>query len=241
MTRCRQAVILAAGRGSRLAPLTDDRPKCLVEIRGRPLLDLVLDSMASAGIAEVVLVLGYRADSMRSHLASRTGPPDLVLVDNPRWRDGQNIMSLHLVRDLVAPPFLLVDGDVWLRGSLLSRIMQPDRMALASLRPEMSGTMALVSGDRVVGIRRDGDMKTVNAASFSATWWNSWFAPALDRLVSSGHTGEFYEAAIADALASGAPPLEAVIAAPVDWFEIDTVADLAAAHTVVASAAAQVA
>jgi mannose-1-phosphate guanylyltransferase len=70
-----KAVLLAAGTGSRLRPLTDTVPKCLVPVGGRPMLDIWLDAFARSGVDEVLVNLHYLADIVRAHLAARSGPP----------------------------------------------------------------------------------------------------------------------------------------------------------------------
>ena len=62
-----KAVILAAGMGTRLSPLTNSRPKCLVEVHGKSILQHQLESLAKAGVAECVLVTGYLSDQLRAH------------------------------------------------------------------------------------------------------------------------------------------------------------------------------
>jgi choline kinase len=233
---CRQAVILAAGRGSRLAPLTDERPKCLVEVAGRPLIDALMVSLAAADIREVLVVVGYRADAIRRHFASAPSAIPAVLIENPGYLAANNAVSLWTARELLRPPFLLVEGDVWLDPRVVARLVEPDRMAVAASRWSATGTYATVAGTRVTGLdlapagRAAGSFKTVNAASFSARWWSEWFRPALERLVATGTGEEFYEVAIAAALAGGAPPLECVPVGDDEWFEIDTPDDLVRAH-----------
>ena len=65
------AVLLAAGEGTRLHPYTIDRPKCLVEVAGRPLLDRTLSALEAVGVEELVLVTGYREDVLRAFLERR--------------------------------------------------------------------------------------------------------------------------------------------------------------------------
>jgi mannose-1-phosphate guanylyltransferase len=70
-----RAFLLAAGIGSRLRPITDTIPKCMVPIDGRPMLDIWLDSLADSGVDEVLVNLHYLPDVVRRHLDQRTGPP----------------------------------------------------------------------------------------------------------------------------------------------------------------------
>ena len=78
-----KAFLLAAGIGSRLRPITDKTPKCMLVIDDRPLLDIWLDAFARAGIDEVLVNLHHLPDVVRDHLAARTGPPAVRLVFEP--------------------------------------------------------------------------------------------------------------------------------------------------------------
>ena len=76
-----KAMVLAAGLGTRMRPLTDDRPKALVEVAGRPLIDHMLDRLADAGVERAVVNLHAFADRLEAHLRRRSGPPALAFSD----------------------------------------------------------------------------------------------------------------------------------------------------------------
>ena len=78
-----KAFLLAAGLGTRLRPLTDHLPKCLVPVRGRALLDIWLDAFAAAGVEEVVVNLHHLPEQVLEHLARREGPPTVHTVSEP--------------------------------------------------------------------------------------------------------------------------------------------------------------
>ena len=81
-----RAIILAAGRGSRMNDLTDDRPKCLVELRGKPLLEWQLAAIREAGITEIAIVTGYKRELLARY--------ELTEFHNPRWAETQMLSSL---------------------------------------------------------------------------------------------------------------------------------------------------
>lgn len=86
-----KAIILAAGRGSRLKEMTAERPKCLVEIDGQTLLDRQLKALYQAGISEIGIVRGYMADKISVDGAT--------YFENPRWEDTQMVRSLMCAQD----------------------------------------------------------------------------------------------------------------------------------------------
>lgn len=101
-----KAIILAAGRGSRMKNLTDDRPKCLTEVQGRPLLDWQLDALSAAGVSEIAIVTGYKRE-----LLSDRG---LVEFHNPRWAETNMVSSLACAESwLQAGPCIVSYSDIF--------------------------------------------------------------------------------------------------------------------------------
>ena len=113
--RVRDAVVLVAGRGSRLAPLTDTMPKCLIEIDGMSLIERMLRQLADAGVHRAWLATGYRADDIANALEGVDGLPELHIVANPTWNQYNNAESVRCAMAAMpdARAFLLVDGDVY--------------------------------------------------------------------------------------------------------------------------------
>jgi mannose-1-phosphate guanylyltransferase len=79
-----KAFLLAAGLGTRLRPITDTLPKCLVQVGGRPLLDIWLDALAAAGVDEVLLNTHHLAELVQAHVSRRSGPPVVRLTHEPQ-------------------------------------------------------------------------------------------------------------------------------------------------------------
>src|SRR2546425_13299746 len=81
MSRLKTAMVLAAGLGTRMRPLTDDRPKALVEVAGKPLIDHMLDRLADVGVERAVVNVHYFADRLEAHVRARGGPPEILISD----------------------------------------------------------------------------------------------------------------------------------------------------------------
>src|SRR5690242_20625303 len=117
----RAAVILAAGVGSRLRPLTDDRPKALVEVSGATILGRAVQALVAHGIERLVVATGYREDAIVAALAG-VGL-DVVYRRNPDYETTQNSVSLARCRDVLAgAAFFKLDGDLLFDSAILKRL-----------------------------------------------------------------------------------------------------------------------
>ena len=110
--RVTRAVILAAGRGSRLAPLTDRVPKPLVPVNGRPIIATILDALNAAGISSITIVRGYCGEAFDMLHAQY---PHLTYIDNPDWETANNISSVVLAgrAGLLADSYV-IEGDLYI-------------------------------------------------------------------------------------------------------------------------------
>ena len=118
-----KAIILSAGQGSRLGPMTATRPKCLIEFAGRSLLDRQLDTLVACGIDEAVVVTGFRDEQIRASLARRTGGPRVRTIFNPFYQVADNLGSLFIAREELAGDVLVWNGDTLVSDSLMARVV----------------------------------------------------------------------------------------------------------------------
>ena len=113
----RSAMVLAAGLGVRMRPLTDTTPKPLVQVAGKALIDHVLDRLADAEVTHAVVNVHYRAESLRRHLAGRTRPA-IAISDESGLLLGTGGGIRKALSELGAAPFFLVNSDtVWIDGA----------------------------------------------------------------------------------------------------------------------------
>jgi choline kinase len=112
-----RGIILAAGRGSRLQSLTEDRPKCLVELRGKPLLQWQIDAMRAAGLSRLAAVRGYRGDMLEGF--------GLTLFDNERWRETNMVRSLTLAGEwLEREPCIVSYSDIFYPPDAVAALLE---------------------------------------------------------------------------------------------------------------------
>ena len=153
-----KAFLLAAGLGSRLRPITDVTPKCMVMIDGRPLLDIWLDAFVSARVDEVLINLHHLPDEVTRHLASRVGPPTVNAVFEPELLGSAGTLraNRHWVAGedmfLVCYADNLTDFDL---GSLVDTHTRHDWAATLTVfhsdRPAAGGVVELDESGMVIG------------------------------------------------------------------------------------------
>ncbi len=120
-----RAIILSAGQGSRLLPLTEDRPKCLIDFNGRTLLGWQLDVLIANGVTNIHIVTGFRADMIDAELAGRSDPDGIEIgtVFNPFYNVADNLGSVWLARHLMDRDFLILNGDTLVSKALVADVL----------------------------------------------------------------------------------------------------------------------
>ncbi len=118
-----KAIILSAGRGSRLLPLTETRPKCLLPIGDTTVLGRQLDTLEAGGVTEAVIVTGFMAALVEEEAANRTGPMKVTTSYNPFYQIADNLASCWMVRDHMTSDFLLINGDTLFEQALLNDVL----------------------------------------------------------------------------------------------------------------------
>lgn len=241
MTTTRTAVILVAGVGSRLRPLTDDRPKALVEVGGETILGRALRLLGEHGVTRAVLATGYREDSVVRALAGLR--MDCVFCRNDRFDSTQNSVSLALCRQAVGEEaFFKLDGDVLFQREVLTRLDAcPAELAVAVDRTRRTDAEAmklrLGEGMRIAelgkGLSLDAAAgESIGIERLAASACRPLF-DALDRAVAAGRTGLYYEDVYSELIGQGRLAAEAVDTGDLPWTEVDDRADLARAEELV--------
>ena len=233
----RTALLLAAGTGSRLSPLTDSTPKCLVEVNGIPILERLIRSLRSHGFKRLVVVVGHLSEVIQDYLGSRYADIEITYIASPRYKTTNNIYSLWLAGKVIDEPFLLIESDLVFQPTLLKPMLQPDRIAVSKLLPWMNGTTVTLNERHqldafwlgTVNRNEACHFKTVNIYSFSrSTWQLIW--ERLDRHISANKVKGYYESVFAEMVAEENLTFAPVFFDADRWYEIDTLEDLSAAE-----------
>lgn len=158
-----KAIIIGAGRGRRLGPLTEDVPKPLVPIVGRPMLESVLDALAAGGLSrdDTVFIRGYRGDVIEARY------PELTYVANENWANNNILFSLLCAREHMDSGFVSTYADIVYRPEAIERVVaSPHDITLVcdtdwrrryvkrSEHPESDAEKLRAEGDRVTEISR---------------------------------------------------------------------------------------
>lgn len=126
------AIILSAGQGKRLLPLTESRPKCLLPFHGRTVLEWQIAALAANGIRHVTVVTGFHADAIDATLARRPADGvDVETVYNPFYEVADNLGSCYIARAaMLQGPFMIVNGDTLFHPALLARAKEQATKAI---------------------------------------------------------------------------------------------------------------
>jgi choline kinase len=232
-----KAVVLAAGVGSRLRPLTDTTPKGLVPVGGRPILDHALEAFALAGVSEVIVVTGHLHDQIAAYAAKAKVPCRVIF--NPRFDTANNYYSL-----LVAEPalrgeaFVKVDSDLVFRPAVLDRMLAAEGDLCLAVdtgvtlgHEEMK--VRLDAQGRVNGVSKQLPPAECVGESIGMEKVSAALAPQLfdmlRQLDAEGFTNAYYEDAYDRLARTGTVNLRTVDVTGLPWSEVDDAADLARA------------
>jgi choline kinase len=211
-----------------------------VEVGGQPILLRALQALATQGVEEVVIVVGYKADVIRRRIGNCFAGMDILYVDAPRYATTNNICSLWDAREYCDEDVLLVEGDVVFDASVVASLLteQGSSLAVAPFQPSFSGTAVRLDREGRVkefALKADqGDQfdtvdafKTVNIYLLREPLLRSQLLPRLCRQVERGHLGDYYESILRDLVADGSiADLVAVDVSGSRWYEVDDHRDL---------------
>jgi len=243
------AVILVAGIGSRLRPITDDRPKALVDLGGETILGRAVRLLVSYGVRKIVLATGYREDAVKTAMHGVSAAVSVEYCRNPEFDRTQNSVSLALCRDAVGTDaFFKLDGDVVFQRQVLERLdASSAELAVAvdggrTVDAEAMKVTLPLAGSATIGAFGKGIPLSQSAGeSIGIERISSRFAAplfeALQSAVVAGETNLYYEDVYSRLIAAGALQAEAVAVADLPWTEVDDFSDLERARELVAGGA----
>lgn len=234
-----QAIILAAGKGTRLGSYTKENTKCMLEVNGERLIDLSLKNLSAVGVTEVALVVGYQKDNLIEYLGNKKFGINITYIDNPIFETTNNIYSLYLAREyLKKEDTLLLESDLIYDLSILKGLIADKRPSLAVVdkyQAWMDGTVVKLDNNLKITnfipkaffdfAEISRYYKTVNIYKFSKRFSRKTYVPFLEAYSTALGNNEYYEQVLRVVLELENQELEAYPLKGERWYEIDDVQD----------------
>jgi len=178
-----KAIITAAGQGKRLRPYTDDRPKSIVELGGRPMILYTLDILSACGIKEAVIVIGYHAEKYREMIGDSYKDVKITYVENKDFATTDNMTSLWMARGHIDKGYVFFNADVLVEKQILKNLLDNPHENVCVIDDGLSklsktGMLMKVENDKIVSLGRglpDGNARAIGMYKYSAEGANAYF------------------------------------------------------------------
>jgi choline kinase len=230
-----RAIILAAGQGKRLLPLTEERPKSLLELSGRSLLAWQLIRLQAAGVSDVVIVTGFRADAVQAEIDQLDLKIPVRLLFNPFYAVADNTASCWVARDAFAGHVMLLNGDTLFGPGIAERLIAaPEAEITVTVDRKASydadDMKVLTNGDRLSAIGKTieaYDAESIGFLRFSPVGADRFRAGVEQALRRPEGLKRWYLSVIDELARTGADVRVASIEG-LDWGEMDFPQDVEA-------------
>lgn len=241
-----KAVILSAGQGKRLLPLTADCPKCILPVRGQSLIEWQIDELAKCGIDQVTVVLGFRADKVERILHERYGSDRVKTIYNAAYAVSDNLVSCWAAHDEMRSDFVLLNGDTLFEAAVMQRLLdsheRPVTVAISHKSDYDADDMKVeLDGCRLVRIGKDLLPDQVDGESIGMILFRGQgprsFHIALEKALRTSSAQKKWYLSVIDEMARSMPVWTCSMKG-LQWCEVDYPADLKLAEKVVSACGA---
>jgi len=248
-----QALILAAGTGSRLGKYTKENTKCMLEVNGETLISQALNKLNNVGITKLILVVGYQKDNLMKHVGKKYKNINIEYIENPIFDTTNNIYSLFLAKDKLAEDdTILLESDLLFEESILEKLLDDKRKSLAVVdkyQSWMDGTSVTIDDeDNILNFFSKKSFrfenvsdyyKTVNIYKFSKEFSNKIYIPFLEAYSKAMGDNEYYESVLRVLTILDRHELRALRLDGEKWYEIDDIQDKHNAEIIFSESSAQ--
>ena len=246
MNRADTAIILAAGRGSRLKELSLEQPKPMTEVNNVSIISNLINQIIQNGITNIVVVVGYLADKLKEHILEKfPTQANFIFVENKIFDKTNNIYSLFLAEQHMHKGFYLFEADVFCEDKIMESFFNnenSDIILVDKYTSEMNGTVIrfdkeyMVKGmylnkDQDIGFNHLDTYKTINFYRIGSDFVKNFFLKKLQAHIKGEDVNSYYEQIIKEAIDKGYK-FQCQVAASHNWWEIDTVEDLDKAESI---------
>ncbi len=244
----RKAMILVAGMGTRLKPLTLQNHKCLTEVNGVPILENALMHLSMEGISQVVLVVGYLKEQIRDRIGSHFADISVIYAENTIYDQTNTVYSLKKGLEVLTDcdELLLLEGDVFFRREILDDLIAMEASNATVLEPYndlLDGTFAELDAQGCVvdwmhkSMRpEDYDVsdkyKTVNIHKFSSAFIKDYLCPAMEEIEKERGIKQPLENVMQILVRKNPRLIKGLVLNGQKWFEIDDQHDLEIAEKI---------
>lgn len=227
-----KAIILTAGVGSRIRPLTDNTPKCLLQVAGQPILKRMIDNLKAVGLNEFIVITGYMADTVQKYIKDNYPDLNVTFIHNDRYEETNTGYSLFLTRDAVGDDsFVKLDGDVVFEAAVIERLIKdPNENCLAidkNIHLDKEEVKAQIGeGNQILKVGKTLDARMAHGESIGiekvGKETGKVFYEILQRdVVEKEKWQEYYDDSYTTLVEEG-HPFYAVDISGLKWVEIDT-------------------
>ena len=236
-----KAVILAAGIASRLRPLTDDTPKCLLKVGEKSILELTIDNIIANNIDDVIIVTGYLEEKIKNFVSKKYQDLKVTYIYNEVYGSTNNIYSLWLTKEsLLGDEMLLMDSDIIFDKEIITKLLSSEyESCLALKKHHVQDEEIKVKVDengRVLEIGKEVKLQdaigeSIGIEKFGVETLKQLFIIIERKIVVEKNVNQFYEAAFQELADKGAN-IYTVDTTDYICMEIDTAADLESARLI---------
>lgn len=199
-----QAIILAAGISKRLRPLTDNTPKCLLELGSRNLLHRTMDNVIANGINDFIFVTGYLEHMIKDYVETEFPDIKKTFITNTGYAENNNSYSLWMTKDFVKSDILLLDSDILFDEKIIGKLLNSDKENCLAVNfthelDEEQIKVILDSSNKVLEIGKEISIsrsagESIGIERFSSYFMKELFAILDRKIVKQNIVNEFYEA-----------------------------------------------
>ena len=242
-----KAIILSAGQGRRLLPYTKSTPKCLLELSEKPFIEYQIDTLLQLGVNEIVVVVGYAANTVKQVLQERYDSNQVRTLYNPFYEVADNLASCWMAREELHGEFMILNGDTLFEAAIIEKLINANDYPITLASDEKAvydeDDMKIAHDQGcILNIGKKLPLERVNAESIGAMKFtpegatlfreqichdihqaealSRWYLSVIDQLASTGNVGT-------------------ISIHGLDWTELDFVHDLEIARNMVSKWAKQ--
>jgi choline kinase len=236
-----KALILSAGQGKRLLPLTEKSPKCILPILGRPIIEWQIDELLPLGVDRFTVVVGHEARKVERILSDRYGSHGIKLIYNPDFAGTDNLVSCWIAREEMNEDFVLLNGDTLFEGEIVRCLLQGPEQPVTLVTDQKAcydtdDMKVTLEGDRLVDIGKNLEPERCNAESVGIILFRGQgpglFRAALEEAMHHPSAHKKWYLSVIQKMSQSIPVWTHAVNG-LNWCEVDYPADLKSAEKVV--------